>query len=124
MFCWFLYNTYSFFSGNFPPNITGDPVASFVAASGAKLSYNFSVTDIGSFTVILADTNPDHVGQLNKLSIGSVNGATVEEWEYSFEWGPSNTTNFSISFIATDSSNAASILAVKVSQELLNTSGV
>ncbi|XP_003389333.1 PREDICTED: mucin-like protein [Amphimedon queenslandica] len=100
---------------NFPPNITGDPVASFVAASGAKLSYNFSVTDTGSFTVVLANiTNSDHVGQLNKLSTGSVNGTTVEKWEYSFEWGPSNTTNFSVTFIATDSSHAASILEVKV----------
>uniref|UniRef100_A0A1X7TZY4 VWFD domain-containing protein n=1 Tax=Amphimedon queenslandica TaxID=400682 RepID=A0A1X7TZY4_AMPQE len=103
---------------NFPPNITGDPVASFVAASGAKLSYNFSVTDTGSFTVVLAGTNSDQIGQLNKLSTGSdfrsANSPTVEKWEYSFEWGPSNTTNFSITFIATDSSNAASILEVKV----------
>lgn len=108
-------NLWLTFPANFPPKITGDQVVTIIA--GEKYPYIFTVTDSETFTIAIAGTQPDHVGSLSQRAvISSDSDATVRtQFQYVFGWISGDATNFSITIVATDKYNAASILEIKVS---------
>lgn len=70
------------------------------------INYLFAVSDTEAFTVVVNGVEPDG-GLLANTDTGV--------WSYSFTWNTNSPTNFSFSFIATDASNAATILKPLVS---------
>lgn len=72
-------------------------------------SYNFSVNDTQSVTVSVDGVEPTD---------GVLNNEGNVEWSYTFTWNIMQSTNFSLSFVATDTLNASSTLVPLVSDLL------
>ena len=80
--------------------------------AGEVTSYTFSVNDTDAYSVIL--DVPELISE-QKL-VNNTDGT----WTYEFTWTHEDTTNFTVTFVATDSFNSSSILQPQVLSFPLN----
>ena len=94
---------------NYPPVINGSSVA--MVKINYTSVYTFTVTDEDNFTV----------GVINGAPIGA--SLTGYHGNYKFTWTSKNIENMSLTFYATDSLNASSLLNVQIQQCACQNSG-
>lgn len=84
--------------------MTGDEL--IIVYHNTFVMYQFTVNDTDSFSVEFEGVEPDSGGVLTEIDNG--------KWSYSFTWNINDSTNFSLSFVATDTLNASATLKPQV----------